>query len=77
MRDVEKLSGYYEMPMTIVVGMVVTVMTVVGCVVIVAMTIAVLMVLAVMMVLSLFSVRRTRFDMDMGNVVPRMAVPQG
>lgn len=76
MREVEKLSGYYEMPMAIVVGIVATVMTVVVCV-IVAMAIAVLMVVVVMTVLSLFPVRRASFDVDMGNVVLRMAVPQG
>jgi hypothetical protein len=80
-RNAEKLSGYYEMPMAIVVRIVMTVMTVVVRVVIVAMTIAVLMVLVVMRVpmafLGTLFIRRASFDMDMGNVVSRVAVPEG
>jgi hypothetical protein len=79
-RNVEKLSGYYEMPVAIVVRIVITAMTVVR-VVVLAMTIAVLMVLVVRTVpttfLGMLSVRRARFDMDMGNVVLLMAVPHG
>ena len=81
MGDTEKLGGYYEMPMAIGVRMAMDVMTVVARVAIVAMTIAVLMVLVAMTGPTTFlggrSVRRASFDVDMGNVVLRMAVPQG
>jgi hypothetical protein len=79
-RDTEKLGGYYEMPMAIGVRIVMTVMTVVVRVVGVAMTIAVLMVLVAMTgpttFLGMFSAKRASFDVDMGNVVLRMVVPQ-
>ncbi len=75
------LGGYYEMPMAIGVGIIMTVMTVVVRVVVVAMTIAVLMVLVVVTITMTFStglfIRRASFDMYMGNVVARVAVPQG
>jgi hypothetical protein len=80
-RNAEKLSGYYEMPMAIVVRIVTTLMTVVVRVVNVATTIAVPMFLLVMTVpmafLGTLFIRRASFDMDMGNVVSRVAVPQG
>ena len=80
MRNAEKLSGYYEMPMAIGVRMVLGVMTVVVRVVIAATIVAVLMVLVVMTVptafLRMFSITRAGFDMDVGNVVSRVAVPQ-
>jgi len=66
----EKLSGYYEMPMAIRVGVVMAVMTVVVRAVVVPVTITMFMVVVVM-------IRGANFDMDMGNVVLWMAVPQG
>lgn len=77
----EKLKGYYEMPMAKGVRILVTVMTVMARVVGAATTIAVLMVLVAMTIPTKFvgmrSVRHASFDVDMGNVVLRMAVPQG
>jgi len=75
-RDAEQLGGYYEMPMAIVVTIVMTVMTVMVRVVVVAMTIAVLMAPA-MAIADLLFVRRASFDMNVRNVVLRVAVPQG
>jgi hypothetical protein len=66
----EKLSRYYEMPMAIRVRIVMAVMTVVARAVVVPVTITVFIVVVVM-------IRGANFDMDMGNVVLRMAVPQG
>ncbi len=74
MRNAEQLGGYYEMPMAIVVRIVMTVMAVV--VRVVAMTITVLMVPRMAFADTLF-VRRAGFDMNVGNVVSRVAVPQG
>ncbi len=74
MRNAEQLGGYYEMPMAIVARIVMTVMTVV--VRVVARRIMVLMVLAMAFADTLF-VRRASFDMNVGNVVSRVAVPQG
>jgi hypothetical protein len=79
-RNVEKLSGYYEMPMAIAMRIVMTVATVMALVVVVAMTMAVLMILVMMvpmMLLGMLSGRPASLDMDMGNVVVRMVVPQG
>lgn len=79
-RNAEKLGGYYEMPMAIIVGIVMTANAVVRFVC-VAMKIAVPTVLEVMMVPMMFPgrffVECAGFDMDMGNVVSRMAMPQG
>jgi hypothetical protein len=81
MRYAEKLSGYYEMPMAIVMRIVITVMAVVVRAVIAAMTITVLMVLVAMTVMMGFLgtlfIRPASLDMNMGNMVSRMAVPQG
>ena len=76
MRNAEQLGGYYEMPMAIVVRIVMTVMTVMVRVVVIAMTIAVLMAPAKAIADTLF-IRRASFNMNVRNVVSRMAVPQG
>ena len=81
MRDTEKLGGYYEMPMAISVKIVMPVMIVrMVRLVIAAMIVAVLMVLVVMTMAMAFLctlfVGLARFDMDMGNVVVRVAMPQ-
>jgi len=77
----EKLGRYYEMPMTIAVRIVMIVMTVMVRFAIVAITIAMPMILVVVMVplmlVGMLSVGRGSFHMDMGNIVPRMVVPQG
>lgn len=79
-RNVEKLGGYYEMPMAIVARIIMTANAVVRFVCM-AMKIAVPTVLEVMMVPMMFPgrffIRCAGFDMDMGNVVSRMAMPQG
>ena len=81
MRNVEKLGGYYEMPMAISVRIVMTVMIVrMVRVVIAAMIVAVPMVPVVMTMAMAFLctlfVGLARFNMDMGNVVLRVAMPQ-
>lgn len=61
------------MPMAIVV----IIISVAICAVIMAINIAVLMVFLVMTVPNFFPVRCRGLDMNVGNVVARMAVPQG
>ena len=77
----EKLSGYYEMPMAIGVRIVMTGMIVeVAGVVITAMIVTVLMVVVAMtmpmLFLRMFFVGLASFDMDVGNVVSGVAMPQ-
>lgn len=77
----QKLSGYYEMPMAIRVRIVMTVMIVeVVRVVVTAMIVTVLMVVVAMTMpmvfLRMFFVGLAGFDMDVGNVVSGVAMPQ-
>jgi hypothetical protein len=78
-RNAEKLGGYYEVPMTVVVRTALTVGDVARFV-IVAMKTAVPTVFVIMMVpmpfLGLLFIGCASFDMDMGNLVSRVAVPQ-
>jgi hypothetical protein len=81
----KKSGRYYEMPMAIAARIVATVVTVVAFRITMGMRMAMLKILVAltvstrlldMLLLGLSSFdRRGSFDMDMGNVVVRMAVP--
>ena len=81
MRNAQKLSGYYKMPMAAVVRIVITVVMVAICIAFAATMVGVVMVLMVVVILMGFlSTRlgsRSSFDMNVGNMVSRVAVPHG
>ena len=80
MRNAQKLSGYYKMPMAAVVRIVITVVMVAICIAFAATMVGVVMVLVVVILIGFLSTRlgsRSSFDMNVGNMVSRVAVPHG
>ena len=79
MRNLETLCGYYEMPVTIAVRIAIAVVTIMVRVMIVVVMMTMLIAFVTMTVpmtfRSGFLLRRPSLDVNVGNVIPRMAVP--
>jgi hypothetical protein len=76
-RNTNNLSGYYKVPMTGVVRIPMSMMTVVVRTVVAAAMVGMMMLMAMTISMGFLAtlLSTSSFDMDVGNMVPRMAVP--